>query len=142
VAAAPDAPRFAWTEPQRRVLLVLLTLLLAFLAGRYACNTVYVSDPQPDLPPRHSELADRIDPNTADWQTLAALPGIGEKRAQDIVAYRERKRSEAHDPNLVVFDAAGDLLYVRGIGPALLEAMKPHLLFPAPADRPATSRAL
>ena len=143
MATAPDTPRFAWTEPQRRVLLVVLTLLLLFLAGRYACNTVYVSNPQPDLPPRHGELADKVDPNAADWQTLAALPGIGEKRAQDIVAYRERKRAEARDANLVVFDAEGDLLYVRGVGPALLEGMRPHLLFPRPpASRPATSPAL
>ena len=135
---APPTPRFGWTEPQRRVLLVLLTVLLVFLATRYACNTIYVSDPQPELPPRYHELADRIDPNTADWQTLAALPGIGERRARDIVDYRERKRKEAGNPALVVFDAPGDLLYVRGIGVATVEALKPYLLFP-PASAPATA---
>jgi DNA uptake protein ComE-like DNA-binding protein len=111
------------------------------LVTRYACNTSYVSDPQPGRPPRYNELADRIDPNTADWQTLAALPGIGERKARDIVEYRERKRAEARDPGLIVFDAEGDLLYVRGIGPALIEAMRPHLLFPS-ANRSATSKAL
>jgi DNA uptake protein ComE-like DNA-binding protein len=80
-----------------------------------------------------------VDPNTADWQTLAVMPAIGEKRAKEIVAYRERKRAET--PNGVVFDAPGDLLYVRGIGPALVEAMKPYLTFPttAPSTRPATA---
>ena len=138
---APESPHFAWTDAQRRVLLVLLTVFFAVLATRYACNTAYVSDPQPSRPDRFDELADRIDPNTADWQSLAALPGIGERRARDIVEYRERKRLQAGDPVLVVFDAEGDLLYVRGIGPALVEGMKPYLLFPS-ANRSATSKAL
>ena len=123
------------------MLLVLLTLLLASLATRYACNTMYVSDPQPETPPRFDELADRIDPNTADWQTLAALPGIGERRARDIVEYRQRKQTQANDPTLVVFDAPGDLLYVRGVGVAVVAGLKPYLSFPG-ADRSATSRAL
>ena len=137
---APPTPRFGWTDSQRRVLLVLLTVLLAFLAGRYACNTMYVSDPQPEVPPRYHELADRIDPNEVDWQTLAALPGLGERRARDIVEYRERKRNESGNPSLVVFDAPGDLLYVRGIGVATVEGLKPYLLFP-PATVPASNRS-
>src|SRR5207237_1075655 len=116
---------------------------LVFLAGRYACNSRYVSDPQPDVPPRYDELADRVDPNTADWQTLAALPGIGERRARDIVGYRERKRDQARQPDLLVFKVPGDLLYVRGVGVAMVEAMKPHLLFPRPAtNRSAATAAL
>ena len=82
---APPTSHFTWNESQRRVLLVLLAILLAFLLTRYACNRMYVSDPQPEVTPRFDELADRIDPNTADWQTLAALPGIGERRARDVV---------------------------------------------------------
>ena len=143
-AFVPDSQRtshFTWTPSQRGVLLVLLTILFISLATRYACNSMYVSDPQPDVPPRYHELADRIDPNTADWQTLAALPGIGERRARDIVDYRERKRAQAADPNLVVYDAPGDLLYVRGVGAAIVEGMKPYLLFPA-TNRSATSAAL
>jgi hypothetical protein len=145
VPGAPPTSHFTWTDSQRRVLLVLLTVLLAFLGIRYACNPAYVSNPQPETPPRADELSDRIDPNTADWQTLAALPGIGERRARDVVEYRERKRREARDPSLVVFDAPGDLLYVRGIGVAIVEGLKPYLAFPAtsPAtNRSATSAAL
>ena len=102
---------------------------------------MYVSDPQPERSPRYGDLADRIDPNTADWQTLAALPGIGERRARDIVEYRERKRAQARDPGLVVFDAPGDLLYVRGIGAATVAGMKPYLLFPT-TNRSAATNAL
>ena len=137
VPSVPDTSRFTWSPSQRRVLLILLTVFLAFLIARYAFNTMYVSDPQPEVPPRYDELADRIDPNTADWQTFSVLPGIGEKRAKDIVAYRDRVR--AGDPSRVVFDAPGDLLYVKGIGPALISGIEPYLLFPPP--RQATRRS-
>lgn len=131
----PDTPRFAWTEPQRRVLIVLVCALTVFLGARYACNRMYVGDPQPERPPRYDELADRIDPNTADWQTLAALPGLGEKRAKDIVEFRERKRTEARDPDLTVFQTDNDLLRIRGIGVATVESIRPFLLFPGPVTR-------
>jgi DNA uptake protein ComE-like DNA-binding protein len=121
---------------------VLLSVLLVVLGGRYACNSMYVSNPQPETPPRYDELADRIDPNAVDWQTLAALPGIGERRARDIVEYRERKRNDAGDPRLAVFKVPGDLLYVRGVGVAMMEAMKPYLLFPPATNRSATTTAL
>ena len=136
----PDAhpSPLTWTRSQRRVLLAFLSVLCVVLLVRYALNPAYVSDPQPEVPARFHELADRIDPNTADWQTLAVLPGIGEKRAKDIVEYRERVR--AGDPTRVVFDAEGDLLYVKGIGPAMVSAMKPYLQFP-PAPAPATNRS-
>ena len=136
-----DTARLTWTRNQRRVLLIFLTILLVFLSVRYALNPAYVSDPQPERPARFDELADRIDPNTADWATLAALPGIGEKRARDIVAFREE--SKRMFPNGVVFTRREDLLKVKGIGLAMLEAIEPFLMFPqtpatasAPATRP------
>ena len=132
-----DTPRLTWSLPQRRVLLVLLTVLLVFLTVRYALNPSYVSDPQPERPPRLDELADRIDPNTADWPSLAALPGIGEKRAKDIVAYREE--AKRYTPG-VVFARREDMLKVKGIGLAVLEGMTPYLSFPdTPSTAPSTS---
>ena len=124
-------PPLTWTLPQRRVLLVLLSALLVFLVIRYAFNPIYVSDPQPEQPARFDELADRIDPNTADWTALAALPGVGEKKAKDIVAFREE--SKRYAPNGVAFAGPEDLLKVKGIGLAMLEGISPHLMFPAPA---------
>ncbi|MBO6850061.1 ComEA family DNA-binding protein [Marinobacter lipolyticus] len=47
--------------------------------------------------------------NTADVETLASLNGIGESKAQAIVAYRE-----ANGP----FQSADDLVNVKGIGEA------------------------
>ena len=126
---APPTPHFTWNESQRRVLLVLLTILLASLVTRYACNRMYVSDPQPPHPPREAELEDRIDPNTADWQTLAALPVIGEKRAKDIVAYREK--FEETNPGQRAFARAEDLIRVKGIGEATVQSLAPYLIFSA-----------
>jgi DNA uptake protein ComE-like DNA-binding protein len=141
VPGAPDTSRFTWTDAQRQVLLVLLSILLVCLVARYALNSLYVSDPQPETGPHYNELADKIDPNTSDWQTLAALPGIGERRAKDIVEYRERKRSQAHDPALTVFRVPGDLLYVKGVGVGILQALEPFLEFPT-TNRSATTAAL
>ena len=58
-----------------------------------------------------------IDLNTADVYDLGRLPGIGEKRAQAIVAYRE-----ANGP----FQSVEDLDAVEGIGPAILNGLKDY----------------
>jgi competence protein ComEA len=113
------------------VLLVILVALFVYLAIRYACHPVYVSDPQPDIPARFHDLADRIDPNSADWQTLAALPGIGEKKAKDIIEYRDRTAAER--PGKPVFEKLEDLLRIKGIGRAMMTGMEPYLTFPTPS---------
>jgi hypothetical protein len=134
----PDRPALAWTTPQRRALLFILGGLTVLLAVRLILNPAYVSDPQPEEPARYHDLADRIDPNTADWQTLAALPSVGEKRAKAITEYRdERLRTR---PREVVFAAPRDLMAVRGIGVAMVVTLRPYLVFPT--DRPATTPSL
>ena len=127
----PDNAAFAWTASQRRALIVFLSVLCVAFSVRLACNPVYVSDPQPALPERFNELADRIDPNTADWQTLAALPTLGEKRAKAVVAYRDRLR--ARDPGAVAFHKPEDLMAVKGFGQATVNALRPYLIFPGGA---------
>ena len=117
-----------WTPSQRAVVAAGLALLLAYLAIRLWLNPAHVSDPQPDRPARYDELADRIDPNTADAATLAALPGLGPNRAQDIVDYRE---SFTHaDPTRRPFERPEDLLKIKGIGVSMLETLRPYLIFP------------
>jgi DNA uptake protein ComE-like DNA-binding protein len=137
VARSPSDDRsrywFIWTLPQRRALLVVVALLWVVLAARYAMNSRYISDPQPDVPDRAAELADRLDPNTAEWQDLAALPNLGEKRAKAIVEFREARRA-TRDP---VFTSADDLLLIKGIGVATVTKLKPYLVFqPAPVTKP------
>ncbi|MGH7213855.1 MAG: ComEA family DNA-binding protein [Tepidisphaeraceae bacterium] len=118
------------------MLIAILVGLLLYIALRLRFNPVYISDPQPEQPSRAIQLADRIDPNTADWATLAALPMIGEKRARDIIAYRESVTRR--DPQAVPFARAEDLLKIRGIGPSMLSHLRPYLIFPS-RPRPTTT---
>jgi hypothetical protein len=141
----PRVPE-VWTASQRGVLLALLACLLVYLVVRLLFNPLYVSDPQPARPSRYDELADKIDPNTADWQTLAALPAIGEKRAKTIIEYRESFMKQ--HPDHQAFEEPEDLLLVRGIGPSMLATLRPYLLFPGttastiqPTTHPATAPA-
>ena len=59
-----------------------------------------------------------IDLNEADVYTLQRLPGIGEKRALAIVAYRDE-----HGP----FRSLEDLDHVEGIGPGILEELRAYV---------------
>ena len=130
--APPPQPRApvptTWTLSQRKGLLVLLTVLLAYLTYTAARNRAYVANPQPPAGARAADLADRIDPNTADLATLNALPGLGEKRAAALIAFRDGRPAPA-------FTRPEDLLKVTGFGAATVDALRPHLVFPS--TRPA-----
>ncbi len=66
-----------------------------------------------------SSLAWGVNINTADAPALAAeLNGVGEKRAEAIVQYREENGP---------FKSVEDLLGVKGIGPVLLEKNREKL---------------
>ncbi len=55
----------------------------------------------------------RVNVNTADAATIAStLSGVGLKKAEAIVAYREANGR---------FNAAADLIKVKGIGPAIVD---------------------
>lgn len=125
----PEPRQWGWTLSQRRGLLVLLNVLLVFLTIQVIRNRMYISDPQSREGPRAAELQSRIDPNSADWQTLAAIPNLGEKRAKAIVAYRDG----VHVTNRrrIVFHSPADLLLVRGIGAATVDNLRPYLMFPS-----------
>lgn len=59
-----------------------------------------------------------IDIRTANPEELILLPGIGEKRAQDIISYRENKQ----------FSSPEELLNISGIGAKTYLKMKPMLM--------------
>lgn len=136
--SAPNAPiPPPWTASQRSVLVGLLLILATYITIRYFLNRHYVSDPQPNVPARMNELADRIDPNTADVATLAALPTIGEKRAKDMVAYREKWQRDRRKG--LPFERLEDMLKIQGIGAATIAQLKPYLIFhtsPSSSTRP------
>jgi hypothetical protein len=124
-----------WTVKQRFVLASMLLALAVYLAIRAILHRSYISNPPPLDPPLASQMADRIDPNTATWQAWATLPNIGERRAREIVDYREQF-VRTHGGR-AAFQRPEDLLPIRGIGVATLDNLKPYLLFPQ--TQPATS---
>lgn len=95
-----------------------------------ARNTAVVlqSTPSPEPAPQQSEAAPqpteaeavpsptagKVDLNTATAEELMTLPGIGEKRAADIIADRE-----ANGP----FRTPEELTRVKGIGEGILEGL-------------------
>lgn len=116
-----------YTSGQRQILILILCLMLIYVVARWINNPTYISDPQPSEGARASELADRIDPEYADWQTLAILPGIGQAKANLIVAKRQ-ERQEA-SPGKRAFERPEDLYTVKGIGVSTVERIKPYLIF-------------
>jgi competence ComEA-like helix-hairpin-helix protein len=74
-----------------------------------------------------------IDPNRADVAELRRLPGVGEVVARALVASRE-----AEGP----YGSPEDLTRVRGVGPASVARLRPHLDFTRPPPASAlTQRA-
>ncbi|MDR2080571.1 MAG: helix-hairpin-helix domain-containing protein [Campylobacteraceae bacterium] len=57
----------------------------------------------------------KIDLNSADAETLASIKGVGEKKAEAIIEYREKNGK---------FTKIEDVLKVKGIGDKLLEVIK------------------
>lgn len=134
-AAGDEISSWLWTRSQRRFLIALVLVLCAVFTGRYLFNRAYVNDPQPVRGPRYDEVVDKVDPNVSDVAALSALPLIGERRAQDIIDFREASRAER--PGEIVFAKMEDLLKIRGFGRASVETLKPYLMFP-PTTQSAT----
>lgn len=60
-------------------------------------------------------IIEKININTADQETLEALPGVGEKLAKAIIVYREKDG---------LFQAVDEVVKVSGIGLKKLNQMK------------------
>ena len=123
---------FVWTRRQRTVLASLVLILCTVFLVKALRNPAHVDDPPAPEGSRAADLATRIDPNTADWPAWAGLPLIGEKRAKEIVAFREAWQGEHSDQ--IPFEKPEDLMRVKGIGKATVETLKPYLIFPSAAD--------
>lgn len=120
-----------WTQRQRRVLGVGLLALLAGYGIWWAGHRQFIPLRGRGDSQQMEHLADRLDPNVASREDLAALPVLGLSRAGKIVEYRE-EYLRGH-PGAVAFAREEDLLRVEGIGVATVEALRPYLVFGVPA---------
>ena len=100
-------------------------------------NAVQLYLPPPELPLELHDISDarsavaqeaddayRLDLNTASFRDLTALPGIGEKTAEAILALRE---------SLGGFRYPEDLLLVHGIGAKKLDSIYDYV-YVAPVE--------
>ena len=94
------------TSRHARVAGVLVVLLLA-----WAGTAVGAGSPEKaDLPV--------VNLNTASIAELESLPGVGSVRARAIIAERKRRGG---------FESVGQLAAVKGVGPKLLERLRPQV---------------
>ncbi|OKP78445.1 hypothetical protein A3844_05100 [Paenibacillus helianthi] len=92
-------------------------------AGNGAAATAVASEADASgstVPSGQASAEGKINVNTADAAALMNLPGIGEKKAQAIIDYRSSKGA---------FRSLADLGGVKGIGPKMLEKLKPLVAF-------------
>ena len=66
-----------------------------------------------------AEMSDKINVNTASNEQLAAIKGIGVKKAQAIIDYREEHGN---------FARLNDLIKVKGIGESTLKKIEPFVM--------------
>ena len=103
--------------------MLVLTLLFAaaaaalFFTGRPRSEGYTVTTQRDDAGPQEPQSGP-VNINTASASELDALPGIGPVLAQRIVEYRE-----ANGP----FASVDGLLEVKGLGPGILEAIRPQI---------------
>jgi type VI protein secretion system component VasK len=119
-----NEPRYDFSWRRGNLLAVAALCLLAgaalawWSAGRSPAGDVLPVDQA-----RAAAASQKVDPNTASVASLRRLPMLGPQRAADIVAYR------AGCSQSRPFARAEDLAKVHGIGPGIVEQLRPYLEF-------------
>jgi competence protein ComEA len=112
----PSDPAPAWSRPAQGAAASLLLLAVGLLAWhgygaqRWSCRPAILEADTLDTP--------SLDLNQADHAQLLQLPGVGENLARRIEAYRTQHRG---------FRDVDELRGVSGIGPAMLEKLRPFV---------------
>lgn len=118
----------AATVPVSQTTTQRVAILLGFLFVVMLLATVRVGTARYSSTP-DDEPVSRIDPNTAPWWELTALPGVGPVTARAIVDHRKAVRDRAGDPAAIVFTRPADLEAVHGIGPKTVAKIAAYLRF-------------
>ena len=131
--------RWSWTARNLTAVALLTGILLGLIAWRAIASRGRLGEDLVVRPAALRPAAERINPNTASWASLARLPGIGPARARAVCRYRDRFATT--HPDTPAFSSPADLESVPGLGPILVETMAPYLVFPSPASRPVSKAA-
>ena len=73
------------------------------------------------------QIANQINPNTAETQSMVRLPDIGFSRAQAIIEYRNN--IVKNNNGITAFRCPDDLQKVTGIGPKTIQNIEQLLTF-------------
>lgn len=92
-------------------------LVLAAAALLYYPGTTAPAEVPVRQGPYFEQTEDKVNLNQAPLCELMLLPGIGEKRGQAIIAYRQRNGR---------ITELEQLLEISGIGPKTLEGLRPY----------------
>ena len=103
-----------WMKAYRLAALAAIVLMLCLMGSGFVASSRSAVVVEPE----------RINPNTAPLGSLVRLDGIGRARALDILHYRQVNAEFE-----TVFESAGDLQAIHGIGPKTAEKLEPWLTF-------------
>jgi len=109
----------SFSRLQAALLLIMILLLASGLfimkhKQRLSAEPILLTEGDPSV------YQFKVNVNTAGWEEIALLPGIGEGKAKAIVSWREKNGG---------FKEPGDLQAVDGIGPKTAAALDEYLAF-------------
>ncbi len=131
LAPRPSSPasntRYAWLlRPADQAVLAVLVLLALVAMGGWWISHGGPGNRLVEADQAQQHTANfQLDINTADLPELTQLPGIGDTLAQRIIETRQTAGP---------FAQPDDLRSVKGIGPKIMERIRPYLL-PLPKEK-------